>query len=132
MSSVAPSSLDAMVRKLSLWAPLSDEDRAILRSLPFQYRSLQAGQYLVWDGDRPTNSAVILSGYAYRHKIAGNGAWQILSIHMKGDLVDLQNAMLGTADHNVQMLSSGEIALLPVEIMRDTAFRYPTIGMALW
>ena len=132
LSSVPTSSLDAMVRKLSLWMPLSDEDREVLRSLPFQYRSLDAGQYLVWDGDRPTNSAVILSGYSYRHKIAGNGARQILSIHMKGDLVDLQNALLGTADHNVQMLTAGEVALLPVEIVRDTAFRYPTIGMALW
>lgn len=121
-----------MVRKLSLWAPLSDEDRAILRSLPFQYRALQAGQYLVWEGDRPSNCGVILSGYAYRHKIAGNGARQIVSIHMKGDLVDLQNAMLGTADHNVQMLTNSEVALLPVEVVRDVAFRYPNIGMALW
>ncbi len=121
-----------MIRKLSLWVPLSDEDRAILRSLPFQYRALQAGQYIVWEGDRPTNCAVLLSGFAYRHKMAGNGARQIVSIHMKGDLVDLQNALLGVADHNVQMLTSGEVALLPVEITRETAFRYPTIGMALW
>ncbi len=46
-------------------------------------------------------------GFACRHKLAGDGGRQILSIHMKGDLVDLQNSLLGIAGHNVQMLTQG-------------------------
>ena len=64
-------------------------------------------------------ACLLLSGFAYRHKSAGNGGRQILSIHMKGDLVDLQNSLLGTADHNVQMLTAGEVALIPIEPLRD-------------
>ncbi len=124
--------LDPMIRKLSLWGPLSDEDRARILTLPFQRRKLDAGQYLVWDGDKPQHTCVLLSGFAYRHKIAGNGGRQIVSIHMKGDLLDLQNSLLGTADHNVQMLTRGEVAMLPVNIVRETAFRFPNIGMAMW
>jgi len=67
-----------------------------------------------------------------RHKVAGNGSRQILSIHMKGDLIDLQNSLLGVADHNVQMLTSGQIALIPVQAIRDIAFRVPAVGMAMW
>jgi len=84
------------------------------------------------NGDKPRNSGLLLAGFAYRHKEAGNGGRQILSIHMKGDLVDLQNSLLGTADHNVQMLTGGDVALIPVEAIRDLAFRRPNVGMAMW
>jgi CRP-like cAMP-binding protein len=100
--------------------------------LPFTRLTLTAGQYLVWDGDRPRHSCLLISGYAYRHKHAGNGGRQIMSIHMKGDIVDLQNSLLGIADHNVQMLTAGEVAMIPVESMRDLAFRHPNVGMAMW
>jgi CRP-like cAMP-binding protein len=51
---------------------------------------------------------------------------------MKGDIVDLQNSLLGTADHNVQMLTPGEVAMIPVENMRELAFAHPAVGMAMW
>src|SRR6266571_3016118 len=81
--------LAPMVRKLSMREPLEPADREAIFALPFTRRTLQAGQYLVWDGDRPQNTCLLLSGYAYRHKHAGNGGRQIMSIHMKGDIVDL-------------------------------------------
>ena len=100
--------------------------------MPLTRRRMEAGQYLVWDGDKPQNTCLLLSGYAYRHKHAGNGGRQILSFHMKGDLVDLQNSLLGIADHNVQMLTSGEVAMIPVEAIRELAFAHPDVGMAMW
>jgi CRP-like cAMP-binding protein len=124
--------LAPMVRRLSLREDLSEADRNAILALSFNRRKLTAGQYLVWDGDRPQNTCVLLSGYAYRHKVAGNGGRQIMSIHMKGDIVDLQNSLLGIADHNVQMLTAGEVAMIPVESMRDLAFQHPSVGMAMW
>lgn len=124
--------LAPMVRKLSLWCELSAEDSTDILSLPYQQRHLDAGQYLVWDGDQPQHCCLLLSGFAYRHKHAGNGGRQIVSIHMKGDLVDLQNSLLGVADHNVQMLATGEVALIPVNAVRQLAFDNPTVGMAMW
>jgi CRP-like cAMP-binding protein len=124
--------LDPMVRKLGLWTELDTADTEEIRSLPYQVRHLDAGQYLVWDGDKPQNCALLLSGFAYRHKHAGNGGRQIMSIHMKGDLMDLQNSLLGVADHNVQMLAAGEVALIPIGAIRELAASNPTIGMAMW
>lgn len=132
MSDFSERTLAPMVRKLSLWGPLSDDDRAQILELPHQRRRLDANQYLVWDGDRPQNTCVLLSGFAFRHKHAGNGGRQIVSIHMRGDIVDLQNSLLGIADHNVQMLTAGEVALIPVAAVRDIATRNPVIGMAMW
>ena len=124
--------LAPMVRKLGSHEELSAADGASILAVPFTRRKLDAGQYLVWDGDKPQNTCVLLSGYAYRHKHSGNGARQILSIHMKGDIVDLQNSLLGTADHNVQMLTAGEVAMIPVDSMRELAFSNPSVGMAMW
>lgn len=132
MSPTSEHLLTPMLRKLQLWNPLSPCDEAAVLALPFTVRSLTPGQYIVWDGDKPQYSCLLLSGFAYRHKIAGNGGRQIMSIHMKGDIVDLQNSLLGVADHNVQMLTAGEIAVIPIEAVRALAFDHPGIGMAMW
>jgi len=124
--------LALMVRKLGHWRELGEADKAAILALPFTKRSLSAGQHLVWDGDKPQYSTLLLSGFAYRHKVAGNGGRQIMSIHMKGDIVDLQNSLLRLADHNVQMLTAGEVALIPVAAVQQVAFDYPTVGRAMW
>jgi CRP-like cAMP-binding protein len=124
--------LAPMVRKLAQHRPLDDSDREAILALPAVRRKVEANQYLVWDGDRAQQTCLLLSGFAIRHKEAGNGSRQILSIHMKGDVLDLQNSLLGLADHNVQMLTAGEIAMIAVEAMRDIAFAYPAVGQAMW
>jgi CRP-like cAMP-binding protein len=124
--------LTPMVRKLGLWTTLNQDDEDALVALPHTIRSMGAGQVLIWDGDKPQYTCLLLSGFAFRHKVAGNGGRQIMSIHMKGDILDLQNSLLGVADHNVQMLTGGDVALIPVEAMRELAFRRPSVGMAMW
>jgi len=121
-----------MVRKLDRWNPLSPDEQEAILALPFTRRKLNAHDHIVWEGDRPQHTCLLLSGFAFRHKVAGNGGRQILSIHIKGDLVDLQNSILGVADHNVQMLSAGEVALMPFEAVRELARSMPNIGMAMW
>jgi CRP-like cAMP-binding protein len=124
--------LAPMVHKLEHWKNLTDNDKKAVLALPYTKRFLSAGQHIVWDGDKPQYATLLLSGFAYRHKVAGNGGRQIMSIHMKGDIVDLQNSLLGLADHNVQMLTNGEVALIPVAAVLELSFDYPNIGQAMW
>jgi CRP-like cAMP-binding protein len=124
--------LAPMVRQLGVREELSKADCDAIFALPFSLRTVRAGHYLVWDGDKPQHTCLLISGFAIRHKMAGNGGRQIVSIHMRGDIVDLQNSLLGTADHNVQMLTTGEVAMIPVEAMRELAFSHPSVGMAMW
>jgi CRP-like cAMP-binding protein len=124
--------LTPMVDKLQRWRPLSPEDQAALLALPFRVIKFRAHEYFVREGDKPQNSCLILSGYAFRHKVAGNGGRQIFSIHMKGDLADLQNSLLGIADHNLQALTQVEAALIPVEAIEEIAFARPAVGRAMW
>ena len=127
-----PSILEAMVRKLQQWRPLDSSDRDALRALPYRLIKLRPQEYIVREGDKPQNSCLMVSGFSFRHKVAGNGGRQIFSIHMKGDLADLQNSLLGTADHNLQALTHVEAAMIPVEAIQDIAFTRPPIGRAMW
>jgi len=111
------------------WAPRIQE--AIL-ALPHRVIKLRPQEYLVREGDKPHNCCVMLAGFAFRHKAAGNGGRQVFSIHMKGDLADLQNSLLGVADHNLQALTHVECALIPIEAIQDIAFTRPTVGRAMW
>lgn len=127
-----PSVLDPMVRKLQYWKALPVEDQDALRALPCRTIRLRPQEYIVREGDRPPAACLILSGFAIRHKVAGNGGRQIFSIHMKGDLADLQNSLLGLADHNLQALTEVEVAQIPVEAIHEISFARPNIGRAMW
>lgn len=127
-----PSALEAMVRKLHQWHPLDAEDQDALRALPFRMTTLRPHEYIVREGDQPRNSCLMVSGFSVRHKVAGNGGRQIFSIHMKGDLADLQNSLLGTADHNLQTLTDAQAAMIPVEAIQEIAFTRPAVGRAMW
>ncbi len=121
-----------MLDKLQLWLPLDNEDCAAVLALPHAILTRQANEFIVREGDKPTHSCLLLSGHAYRHKIAGNGKRQIFSIHMKGDVVDLHNSILRRADHNVEAMTSIDIALIPVAAIRKLAVDRPQVGQAMW
>ena len=124
--------LAPMLRKLGKWAVLDKQDEQALLALPHETRTIGKGNYIVRDGDTPTRSCVLLSGFAYRHKLVGNGGRQILSVHMSGDVVDLQNSLLRVADHDVQALTEAVVAFIPVDAVKELAFARPALGMAMW
>lgn len=124
--------LAPLVRKLSLHIQLDEKDRAALLALPHSTRIVENGQYVVREGDVPIHSCLVTSGFALRHKIVGNGGRQIVNIHMTGDMVDLQNALLGVADHNVQALSRMEGTFIPRDALAQIGLARPTVAKALW
>jgi CRP-like cAMP-binding protein len=126
------STLEPLVRKLLTLARLSDEDQAAILALPVSSRKLEKHGFVVREGDKPTHCCLLVSGFAIRTKIVGDGARQIVNIHIGGDMLDLQNSMLGVADHNVQALTPIEAAFIPREALVELAFSRPAVGKALW
>lgn len=124
--------LAPMVKKLQQWRPLDQLDQEALLALPYRVIELRPQEYIVRESDKPQYSCLMVSGFAFRHKVAGNGGRQIFSVHMKGDLADLQNSLLGLADHNLQALTRVEAALIPIEAIQDIAFTRPSVGRAMW
>ena len=121
-----------MLLKFERRGRLADADRKALLALPHTVRRMAAGVHIIRDGDTPDSCSVLLSGFAFRHKITGRGGRQVIAIHMAGDYVDLQNCLLSVSDHNVQMLTDGDVAYVPKEAIRALAVERPAIGMAMW
>src|SRR5690348_13342459 len=121
------STLQPMLDKLSLWHELEPDDRKAILNLPFRTQSIERYGYIAHERDRTTHSCLMISGFSIRHKIIGNGARQIVAIHMQGDIVDLQNSFLGIADHSVQVLTESEVAYIPRDAVKRIAFERPAV-----
>lgn len=126
------SSLQPLVQKLLYRADLNAEDRTAILELPFTLKLMERAQFIVRERELATHSCVMLSGYSIRSKLMATGARQIVAIHMKGEVVDLQNSMLKVADHSVQMLTAGTVAMIPREEIIRLTLERPTIGHAMW
>ena len=126
------SALEPLLHKLSYWRKFDEADRRAILNLPHVVKSLEHNHYIVREFDRAESACVLLSGFAIRHKIVASGHRQIVAIHMKGEFVDLQNSMLGFADHSVQMLTPGKVAMIPRQEIERIAFELPQVGRAMW
>lgn len=123
--------LQLLARKLNLHHRLSDLDQQAILRLPHKIRRLEAQSYILREGDRPDRCGVLLEGYAFRHKLTGDGSRQILAINIPGEALDFQNLFLEEADHNVQMLTRGVIADVPREAIEDLVARHFEVGRAI-
>ena len=132
MNPSLPSILARMVRKFELRSPLDDSDREALLGLPFRVQELDRGKFVTREGQASTASALLLSGYAIRHKLTVDGDRQIVSFHVPGDFVDLEASLLRVSDHNVQTVTRCEFAFVAVTAVRELLDHHPAIARAVW
>ena len=123
--------LDMLVRNFELRSPIATEDRAALLALPHTLRTLEAGSYTIREAEPPRQCAVLVTGFAFRQKLTGEGARQILALHIPGDALDLQNLFLDVSDHSVQMLTRGELAFVQRDDLQALARTRPAIAHAI-
>lgn len=126
------SALSPMLAKLEQWSDLDAVEREAVLRLPHSLERVGRFGHIVREGDKATHSCLIRSGFACRQKTTGEGARSISAIHIKGDMVDLQNSLLGAADHSVQALTACEIAFIPREAILEVAGKFARIGFAMW
>jgi CRP-like cAMP-binding protein len=123
---------ELMARKFETRASIDEADREALRALPYREQVVEPAVYVVREGQIPERCSLIVSGFAFRHKLTVDGNRQIVSVHIPGDFIDLDGALLNIADHNVQTLTRCEIAFIPRAAMRDLIMSHPNIAIAMW
>jgi CRP-like cAMP-binding protein len=127
------SPLVSLARKLGSRNQLDDKDVAAILALPYTRRTFEPAAYVVREGEPPKKKcSFIVSGFAFRQKLTAQGARQIVSLHMTGDLLDLQHLFLKRADHNVQALTRLESAEIERDALRALALERPAVGEAMW
>lgn len=124
--------LEPLVVRLRATADISDAEVDTVRALPFTVRDVAAGWEMVREGDHPSQSCLMLTGVACRFKIIGEGARQILSVHIAGDLPDFQSLYLERMDNNLSTLTASRVALLPhraIHALKETSPRLASLLM---
>jgi CRP-like cAMP-binding protein len=123
---------DQLCTKLGLYNSVETEGRSALLALDYEIQDLPPGWALV-KADQPVkNCSILLDGIAYRSKTVGSGERQILSVHVPGEILDLTNLLIDVADHDILMLTDATIAIFSREALEEIAFKFPSVGRALW
>src|SRR5690242_7049802 len=90
------------------------------------------GTDLVRQGERPDFSIFLLAGMLARHHTLSGGDRQFISLHIAGDLPDLQSLFLDVMDHSLMAIDDVRVASFAhqelVAVLKDA----PDVGAALW
>ncbi|KQU62631.1 hypothetical protein ASG67_04330 [Sphingomonas sp. Leaf339] len=130
--SAPPNPLQSLIRNLSLRAPLDADDCRLMAALPVTVRTLEASTYVIREAERPGSCFVLMAGFAFRQKLTGDGTQQIVALHIPGDPIDLHYLALDVADHSVQMLTRGDIAVIARADLQHLVKTRPAVGHALF
>lgn len=118
--------------KIERRLPLSIPAREAFLSMPGEVRSFPAYRDIIREGERPDRASFVESGLVSRYKTLRNGARQILSFQIAGDLVDLQSALVVIADHGVRSHCATRIVTVGHGDILRAAANYPELGRAFW
>ena len=121
-----------LIRKLESIFTLADDERQALMGLPIQVMALRENQDIVREGDRPSRSCLLLSGFAGSYKLTAAGKRQIVSFGIAGDIPDLQSLHLKVLDTGVSTISPCSVGFIQHEDLHDLCRRWPRIAAAFW
>ena len=121
-----------MVRTLGRHSTLSIRDERAIRKLHPRVSAIARDEDVVCQGDHPDVVVMVLSGMLARYHTTESGDRQYLSLHIAGDLPDLQSLFLGVMDHSLCALDQAQIATFRHTEILSLLKRTPTVAVAFW
>jgi CRP-like cAMP-binding protein len=86
---------------------------------------------MIREGDRPTESTVLITGLAARYSLLRNGKRQITVLHVPGDFVDLHSFFIKTMDHAIMAITPCTVGGVPHETLRGISENHPHLARLL-
>jgi CRP-like cAMP-binding protein len=126
------SSFDPLFKRWERNVTLFAEDKRAVVDLPWQRKAFGRDAYLAREGEPTKICSLLLDGLAFRQKLVSDGSRQIISFHIRGEFLDLQNCLLKIADHNVQALSRCTVAIVNKEALLNLMNDRPIVRRAIW
>jgi CRP-like cAMP-binding protein len=124
--------LEPLLRRWSRRVALDPEDKRALAKLPWSRKQFVRDAYLAREGEPTSICTLLLSGLAFRQKLVSDGARQIISFHIPGEFLDLQNCLLDVADHNVQALTRCSVGAIHKGALLEAMAKSPNLRRAIW
>ncbi|MDI4238046.1 Crp/Fnr family transcriptional regulator [Bradyrhizobium sp. 31Argb] len=122
----------ALITKLTMSNSLDGDDIQAIQHLPIRSKSLRALEVIVADGARPTECCLLAEGFGFRSKTTFDGQRQILSLHIPGEIPDLQSLHLGIMDHDLVALTPCTLGFISHDAMWQMSKERPKVAAALW
>lgn len=124
--------LERLVLKLETHVPLPPSEREKLLRLPLTLKRLEANQDIIREGELTKQCCLVAEGLVCRYKIVGDGARQILSLHLPGDIPDIHSLLIERMDHCLGTLTPGVVGLIPHDAVRSLTRESYRISEAFW
>jgi len=121
-----------LIRKLSNYTTLSDEERKAVFQAADKATDFKAGDDIVARGDLTGGVRLVLDGFACRYKILEDGRRQILGYLIPGDMCDLHVFLLKRMDHSIAAMTRTKVAIISQANILAFTDRYPNFTRALW
>jgi CRP-like cAMP-binding protein len=128
----AAQALDLLVRTLGRHSTLSIRDERAIRKLHPRVSAVARDVDIVRQGDQPDVAVMVISGMLARYHTTSGGDRQYLSLHIAGDLPDLQSIFLGIMDHSLCALDDAQIASFRHSEVLSVLKRSPFTAIAFW
>lgn len=123
---------DVLVRKLKHHSQLDNADLAAIRTLGCRFRELKPGEDFIRQGEKPTESAIVVEGMFARYHTVPSGGRQYLSLHIAGDWPDAQGLFLEQMDHSVCAVGTASLIAIPHKDLIRVFRERPAVGFAVW
>lgn len=122
----------SLITKLAVSNQLDGDDIRAILSLPIRSQRLEAHQSIVREGDRPAECCLLAEGFASRSKTALDGQRQILSLHIPGEIPDLQSLHLNVMDHDLTTLTACTLGFISHSALKALNVARPNVAAAFW
>jgi len=121
-----------LIRKLESLGPLSQDERKSVEAMALVEKDFAPGQLIALEGDDPSHCCLVVEGLVRRYSILSNGNLQTLSIHIPGDIPDLQALHLRTMDHTLASIGRSKVALISHRDILEVIRKSPRLANLFW
>jgi CRP-like cAMP-binding protein len=120
-----------LISRLQAVVGISEQDQAKLARMPFKLKTLGNGECVVRQGNSPTNSTVVMSGFLARQRVI-SARNQISAFYVAGDMPDLHTLHLPVMDHELCSVGSSTVASVPHAYLKEVMNGSPGLTQAFW
>lgn len=121
-----------LITKLTVSNRLDSLDIRAIQQLPIREQRRSAQDVIVADGSRPTECCLVVDGFAFRSKLTPGGHRQVLSLHIPGEIPDLQSLHLNVMDHDLSTLTPCILGFISHTAVKALNVERPNVAGALW
>jgi CRP/FNR family transcriptional regulator len=116
------------LRRRKSLRPFTPEELAFVKQFKVDELHVDPGASFLRQGAGSEHLYTVLSGWAFRYKILGDGRRQILNYALPADMVGLQGALMREMEHSVEALTPLTLCVFPRSKLWDLYGRFPSLA----